>query len=227
LYRNPRSHYDSESNSDRETYQPSLSPVTPATKATAPAVPVTTVTAAPSKKHVRKPDDFIDVKDANKFKRQVFVYINKYAVDFDTDEKRIRFTLSFMTGGLPEKFAANFIDQVIDQATAGVYDWGSVTTFQARFDEAFEDKNKKSNTENEIALLKQGSKMAEEFFTEFDQLAFVAGYNDGHHGDILIKLIKSAIHANIIDSIYIGGSLPTTYATWKARVTDIDNLQRQ
>jgi hypothetical protein len=132
-----------------------------------------------------------------------------------------------MTGGLPEKFAANFIDQVIDQATAGVYDWGSVTTFQARFDEAFEDKNKKSNAENEIALLKQGSKMAEEFFAEFDQLALVAGYNDGHHGDILIKLIKSAIHTNIIDSIYNGGSLPTTYATWKARVTDIDTLQCQ
>ena len=52
-----------------------------------PAAPVTTVTAAPSKKHVRKPDDFIDVKDANKFKRQVFVYINEYPTDFYTDEK--------------------------------------------------------------------------------------------------------------------------------------------
>ena len=205
-----------------------MAAATTATAPTAtPAAPVTTVMTAPSKKHVRKPDDFIDVKDANKFKRQVFVYINEYAVDFDTDEKWIRFTLSFMTGGLPEKFAANFIDQVIDQATAGVYDWGSITAFQARFDEAFEDKNKKSNAKNQIALLKQGSKTAEEFFTEFDQLAFVAGYNDGHHGDILIKLIKSAIHANIIDSIYNGGSLPTTYAAWKARVTDIDNLQCQ
>jgi hypothetical protein len=193
----------------------------------APVAPVTTVTAAPSKKHVRKPDDFIDVKDANKFKRQVFVYINEYAADFDTDEKRIRFTLSFMTGGLPEKFAANFIDQVIDQATAGVYDWGTVTAFQAQFDEAFEDKNKKSNAENQIALLKQGSKTAEEFFQEFDQLAFVAGYNDGHHGDILIKLIKDAIHNSIIDSIYNAGTLPDTYANWKVRITSIDNLQRQ
>ena len=139
-----------------------------------PALPVTTVTVAPSKKHVQKPDDFIDVKDANKFKRQVFLYTSEYAADFDTDEKRIRFTLSFMTGGLPEKFAANFVDQVIDQATAGVYDWGNITAFQTRFDEAFEDKNRKSNAENEIALLKQGSKMAEEFFAEFNQLAFIA-----------------------------------------------------
>ena len=203
-----------------------------ATTATAPtaapaAAPAATVTATPGKKHVKKPDDFVDVKDAAKFKRQVFLYTSEYAVDFDTDEKRIRFTLSFMTGGLPEKFAANFVDQVIDQATAGVYDWGNITAFQTRFDEAFEDKNKKSNAENEIALLKQGSKTAEEFFAEFDQLAFVAGYNDGHHGDILIKLVKSAIHANIVDSIYNGGNLPATYAAWKARVTDIDNLQRQ
>ena len=204
-----------------------MAAVTPAAPVTTATAPVTTVTAAPSKKHVQKLDDFIDVKDADKFKRQIFVYTSEYSADLDTDEKQIRFALSFMKGGLPEKFAANFIDQVINQAVAGAYDWGSLAAFKTRFNEAFEDKNKKSNAKNEIALLKQGSKTAEEFFAEFDQLAFVAGYNDRHHSDILIKLIKSTIHANIIDSIYNGGSLPTTYATWKARVTDIDNLQCQ
>ena len=85
-----------------------------------PALPVTTVTVAPSKKHVQKPDDFIDVKDANKFKWQIFMYTNEYSADFDTNKKQICFTLSFMKGGLPEKFAANFIDQVIDQAAVSV-----------------------------------------------------------------------------------------------------------
>ena len=179
--------------------------------------------AAPSKKHVQKPDDFIESKDADKFKRQLFIYTSKYAAELDTNEKKICFALSFMKGGLPAKFAANFIDQVIEQGVAGVYSWGTLAAFNTLFDEAFNDKNKKSNAENQIALLKQGSKTAE----EFDQLALVAGYNDGHHGDILIKLIKDAIHNSIIDSIYNAGTLPDTYVNWKVRITNIDNLQRQ
>ena len=155
------------------------------------------------------------------------MYTSEYSADLDTDEKKIRFALSFMKGGLPEKFAANFIDQVIEQGVAGVHNWGTLAAFDTLFDEAFKDKNKKSNAENQIALLKQGSKTAEEFFQEFDQLAFIAGYNDGHHGDILIKLIKDAIHNSIIDSIYNAGTLPNTYADWKVRITNIDNFQRQ
>ena len=60
-------------------------------------------------------------------------------------------------------------------------------------------------------------------------MAFVAGYNDGHHGDILIKLIKDAIHNSIIDSIYNAGTLPDTYANWKVRITKliIFNASRQ
>ena len=109
----------------------------------------------------------------------------------------------------------------------GIHDWGTLATFNKLFNEAFKDKNKKSNAKNQIALLKQGSKTEEEFFQEFDQLAYIAGYNDGHHGDILIKLIKDAIHNSIIDSIYNTGTLPDTYANWKVRITNIDNLQRQ
>jgi hypothetical protein len=179
--------------------------------ATSTTAPTTTTVAAPSKKHVQKLDDFIEVKDANKFKRQLFVYISKYAADLNTDEKKIRFALSFMKGVLPEKFAANFIDQVIEQTT-DPKDWGTLATSDRLFDESFQDKNKKSNAENQITLLKQGSKTAEEFFQEFDQVAYIVGYNDGYHGDILIKLIKDAIYNSIIDLIYNAGTLPETYA---------------
>ena len=69
--------------------------------------------------------------------------------------------------------------------------------------------------------------MVEEFFQEFNQLAYIAGYNDGHHGDILIKLIKDTIHNSIINSIYNAGTLPDTYAAWIVGITNIDNLQHQ
>ena len=127
------------------------------------------------------------------------MYTSEYAADLDTDEKKICFALSFMKRGLPEKFAANFIDQVIEQGMAGIYNWGTLATFDTLFDEAFKDKNKKSNAKNQITLLKQGSKTVEEFFQEFHQLAYIAGYNGGHHSNILIKLIKDTIHNRIID----------------------------
>jgi hypothetical protein len=65
------------------------------------------------KSHVKKPEDFDDAKQWDKYKRQTFVYIQENKKDFSNGESVVRFLLSFMTGGLPEKFAANFIDEVI------------------------------------------------------------------------------------------------------------------
>jgi hypothetical protein len=70
-----------------------------------------TVYQPPSKKRqIQKPENFTDPKDWDKFKRQEFLYYEEYRDDFIDDSARIRFNLSFFTGGLPEKFMANFID---------------------------------------------------------------------------------------------------------------------
>jgi flagellar motor switch protein FliG len=60
-------------------------------------------------------------------------------------------------------------------------------------------------------LLKQGSKMVEEFFQEFDQLKFAAGYTDRYHDDILTKLLHNTIRTHIIDHIYTQSPLPANY----------------
>ena len=94
-------------------------------------------------------------------------------------------------------------------------------------EEAFRDTNKKTNTENQLTLLRQGSKTAEEFFQEFDQLAFTAGYTDTHHDDVLIRLLHEAIHSRVIDLVYGQPTLPTDYRAWKAQFLAIDGLQRR
>jgi hypothetical protein len=91
----------------------------------------------------------------------------------------------------------------------------------------FGDKHKRNNAEDRIAMLKQGSKSVEEFFQEFDQLVFVAGYNDGHHGDVLIRLVREAVTTSIIDGIYQQPTLPADYDAWKTRIITMDNLARQ
>jgi hypothetical protein len=66
------------------------------------------------KSHIQKPEDFTDTKQWDKFKRQSFVYLEENRRYFPDEEMVIQFLLSFMVGGLPEKFAANFINDLTD-----------------------------------------------------------------------------------------------------------------
>ena len=68
--------------------------------------------------------------------------------------------------------------------------------------------------------------MAEEFFQEFDQLVFTAGYTDTHHNDVLICLLHKAIHNKVIDLVYSQPTLPANYRAWKTQILAIDGLQR-
>jgi hypothetical protein len=132
------------------------------------------------KSHVKKPDDFEEMKQWNRFKWQTFVYIQENVRDFSNDKEVIRFLLSFMTGGLPEKFAANFIDDLMDdfekrkkRATllhhpTPVVNWGTTDDFYEICERTFGDQNKKPNAGSQLALLRQGSRTAEEYFQEFD-----------------------------------------------------------
>jgi hypothetical protein len=152
--------------------------------------------------------------------------MTEYKGDFPTDGSQICFLLSFFKEGLPEKFAVNYIDKIINQTT-NPKDWGTIVNFATLCQNTFSDKNRKSNAENQIAPLKQGGKLAEEFFQEFDQITRITGYDDTHHDDDLIKLIRDAVHAHIIDSIYRQDPLPADYAAWKTKITTIDNVAQQ
>ena len=193
--------------------------------APAPTAPAPVIVHQP-KSHVARPEDFVDSKDYDKFNRQIFVYTAEYHTDFSTDESRIRFALSFMKGGLPEKFVANYINQVMVMPAATTT-WKTWADFATAGETSFGDKNKRTNAEDRIALLKQGSKSVEEFNQEFNQLAFVAGYKDTHHNDVLIKLLQEGIKTSIIDDIYRQPTLPADYNAWKERIINMDNLAHQ
>ena len=177
------------------------------------------------KKHIKKPEDFTDAKNWDKFKRQEFLYYEEYFNEFGFDDgTRIRFNLSFFIGGLPEKLTANFIDQIIGSSLPR---WGTFADFRQKCEEAFQDTNKKTNAENQLTLLRQGSRTAEEFFQEFDLLAFAAGYTDTHHDDVLVRLLHKAIHDKVIDLVYSQPTLPANYQAWKTQILAIDGLQRR
>jgi Retrotransposon gag protein/Zinc knuckle len=219
---------------------PNPPPPNPPAPPPAPAPAIDDPPELPNKKksHVKKPEDFEDAKQWDKYKQQTFVYIQENKKDFSGDESIVRFLLSFMTGGLPEKFAANFIDEVVadyeeekrDHRIYGgprpVADWGTADEFYEKCEEAFGDQNKKANAEHQLALLRQGSKTAEEYLQEFDQLARTAGYQR-NHDDVLIKYLNEQVKSSIIDKIYALGRLPTCYKEWKEAILNIDGLERR
>jgi 5-methylcytosine-specific restriction endonuclease McrBC regulatory subunit McrC len=141
-----------------------------------------------------------------------------------------------MTGGLPEKFAANFIDDLMDdyeeeknQKLPGepdpVVDWGTADEFYAKCEETFGDQNKKLKAEQQLALLRQGTRTAEEYLQEFEQLVRTAGYQRGHF-DVLIKYFHEQVKTSVIDKIYAAGKLPKYYTDWKEAILNVDGLER-
>jgi Retrotransposon gag protein/Zinc knuckle len=169
----------------------------------------------------------------------VFVYIEENKRDFDSDQQVIRFLLNFMTEGLPEKFAANYLDDILDdlrrrreraqamrQPLPDEANWGSAADFEMQCQLVFGDQNKRPNTENQLAMLQQGSKTAEEYFQEFDQLVRTAGYQQ-NHDDVLVKYLHEQIKWSTVDKIYSSGHLPSTYQEWRAAIINVDGLERR
>jgi Retrotransposon gag protein/Zinc knuckle len=212
--------------------QPPVPPPTPPPGVVAvPAAPVDK-----KKSHVKKPEDFTEPKQWDCFRRQVFVYIEENKQDFDSDEQVIRFLLNFMTEGLPEKFTANYLDDILDnlrrrreraqamwQPLPTGANWGSAVDFEAQCHSVFGDQNKRPNAENQLALLQQGAKTAEEYFQEFDQLVRTAGYQQ-YHDDVLVKYLHEQVKWSIVDKIYSSGHLPNTYQEWRSAIINVDRL---
>jgi hypothetical protein len=182
--------------------------------------------------HVKKPEDFNDAKQWDRYRQQTFVYIQENAKDFTGDESVVRFLLSFMTGGLPEKFAANFIDDLMEYYEQRrrltlpgdpkpVVNWGTADEFYKKCEETFSDQNKKPNAEHQLALLQQGTKTAKEYFQEFDQLVRTMKYHIGHD-DVLIKYLHEQVKSSVIDKIYAVRKLPRFYQDWKEAILNID-----
>jgi hypothetical protein len=70
-----------------------------------------------------------------------------------------------MTGGLPEKFTVNYLDDILDnlrrrreraqamrQPLPTEANWGSAADFEMTCESIFGNQNKRPNTENQLAL---------------------------------------------------------------------------
>lgn len=193
-------------------------------------VQINTSTAPPpppkKRSHVAKPDDFTG-KDWDKFMRQIMLYIAANKADFDTNESKVLFVLTYMKDGLAGQWANNFIDEVSEEAQeGGEPDWGTYQSLIIKLNTAFGDQNKKKTAQEKLSHATMGNRTASEFLNYFEQQVRAAGYQDGHD-QYLIELLERALKPSIVSKIYGQETVPDTYEEWKSKAIRLDGLEHR
>ena len=174
------------------------------------------------KSHVAKPEEW-DGQDLDRFWRSVRLYTIANKRDFETDEDKIIFALSFMRKGAADAWAHNFIDKALEYDPIA---WGTWENFEKELQSAFADPNKKKTAQDKLAKLRQGNSTAEEFFQQFDILSRSAGYGTDHD-HFLIDLVERNMRFSLIEKIYSSGSIPDTLANYRKCIIALDALERR
>lgn len=155
------------------------------------------------------------------FHCQLYLYLVANYDVYDTNEKKIILTLSFLGGGVAKLWAQMYLDDVIKNET-----WGSWKGFQGDLENAFADKNEKRRAVVELEKLHQGKDLALEFFVKIKQLLHMAKLTMDD-GPYMMNLIEKGLSATLVNKIYASGVLPKTYHEYKERAIAINDLWRQ
>lgn len=171
----------------------------------------------------------------NNFYDSLTTYIAAYDTEFDVDKKKIWFTLSFLRKESGADCTAS--DWVRNwkkrNLTNGVL--STTYTFDSlirELESAFKDQNLAQIAHAKLTSTHQGKATLTEFFQRFELLAEQAGYSPNNATTVyhafLIELLEGLVNQDIVQQMYLGGTaLPTTYQTFKERLTQIDaNRQR-
>jgi hypothetical protein len=175
-----------------------------------------------------RPDDFSGTKGTITFRqwwRQIHVMFEAESKTLSDDKKKVLFALSFMKSGNSGLWADNYVDEQDAMPSNQRYVFAD---FEAAIKSAFDDANARREAQRHLELLKQGSMTAEEFFVQFDQLARTAGWAAGSD-DHLNLLLERALNSRLVDRIWESTDTikAATYAAWKAKAIEQDQLYRQ
>lgn len=175
------------------------------------------MTSRPAEAKIRQPQDFDGSRlKARKFLQDCKVYLGLNSHIYDTDEKKISFTLSFCTAGTAEAFAENY------------YSLGQHTTkkwseFESDFTKAFLSSDLEGEALQELKNLTQ-SGSADEYIAKFKILATRAGMTDYK---ALKDYFQQGLSAGLRARIYNLNDLPKDMDEWYKQTQKLDNQWRQ
>lgn len=176
---------------------------------------------------INKPTPFTgDRKKISTFIQEARIYLGINRHVYCTDETKIAFILSYMTEGEALQWKELYISNRTN--TAGDILFPSYGQFLIDLREAFKQADRTGDAMNQLVNLKQGSKTAEEFVTEFRLLTGQAGLEVTSHSDHLhlIGLFRNGLRPQLARRILFGETVPKTIDGWAEKAIQFDTNYR-
>ena len=70
--------------------------------------------------------------------------------------------------------------------------------------------------------LRQGKGMAQHYFLEFENLAWMAGYIKDGYDQFLIELIEQGVAPHFVKQVYYSGAVLTTWSEYRTKVENFE-----
>lgn len=175
-----------------------------------------------------KPTEY-DGSDWDSFIYQVILYFSEHERKFPKDQSKIIFTLSYMTKGTAKSWADHIRKEAlfnpIEKKIRSAPVFGTWEAFLTKATSRFGNPNAQTDADRKLHELRQGSKSAQQFFQEFDELSTQAGYLGKEFELPRINLIKLHADNELVLEILKITPAPTEYKRWKELMIAIDNQQ--
>ena len=182
-----------------------------------------TTTGRPTEIKIGQPKDFNgDLGEAMQWTTSVEAYLHLNKEIYNTDEKRILFTLSFMKGGTAAAWAHKR-NQAALLMVNGLYSgWGNWTQFINDFNRAFNYSDHAIWARQQLQHLKQSGNI-DEFISEFRTLQGICG-EQGNAA--LIGYFQAGIKTSLMRQIFAMEHVPTTIEGWMEKAALFDHNNR-
>ena len=155
---------------------------------------------------------------------KVYLTVNKHV--YHTDESKIAFTLSYMTKNEALQWKELYVEQMMD--ANGELVFPSFKKFIYDLIQTFQPINRIDDAMNQLTMLKQGDRAAEELVMEFRLLMGRAGLEAKSHSDNLhlIGLFRDALNPQLARRILFSEVIPKTIEGWIAKAIQFDTNYR-
>lgn len=159
------------------------------------------------------------IKETENFLSSLANIFDSQPGTFSTDESKIRYSLTFLSGG-----ASNWRKLFLRDVRDGYFDLSgsSWSPFEARFRETFSNPHLVDEARRKLWNVRQNARTTEEFFLEFEELRLEAGICENS----VIMFLQAALRPSILNEVLRRDPPPKTYFEWKAASLRADHNQR-
>ena len=155
---------------------------------------------------------------------RVYLQINKHI--YTTDDAKVAFFLSLMKDKEALRWKQTYIKNITNQE--GEIMFPKIKQFVDLLLQHFQSMNQVQDAANQINMLKQGKKTAEEIIMDFRLLTAQAGYTAETPSDHLhlVGKLQNILNPSLVKKIMLLEKTPTTIDEWVYKAIQIDGQYR-